>query len=108
MASLRELAAKIGALTEANSNRHHSASRFVKLGLLGGGGLAVAVSLAVEVAKANGEFTTWTFIGVVGAVAVFLGTAFLIFSEQDPATALETARQAIEEARDRRPRVNLS
>jgi hypothetical protein len=99
MATLREWADGVGALTEANARRQFRASVFVKVALVIGGAALAAISQGVELAHSNGEFSVWTVLGFVGAGIVALGGIFLSLTELDVSKALETARQSIEEAR---------
>jgi hypothetical protein len=99
MPTLRELADRIGKLSAERARLHFRVSRAVKiLIVLAAGGAAVAES--VELAHAAGATSTWTVVAIAAAVLVALGGLFLTFTEQDASTALETARDAVERARD--------
>ena len=105
MANLTELAGNVSAKFLEHARRHFNASMFVKLGLVLGGATVAAVCQCVELAHANGEFSSWTIAGIAGAALVAVGGVFVAMTETDIATTLDVARKAIDEARLRERRM---
>jgi hypothetical protein len=99
MATLKELADRVGALAAASARDESRASFFVKCALLISGAALSAIAQGVELAHSNGEFSVWTILGFVGAACVALGSIYLVLKESDTSQTLETARQVVEEAR---------
>ena len=63
-------------------------AKFVKIVLIIGGALAVAVALGLDVARATGEISFWTILGLIGAGLVALGSIFDAIRETDASRAL--------------------
>lgn len=76
-------------------------SKFIKIVLIIGGALAVAISLGIDVAHANKEISAWTMLGLFGAGAVALGSIFDAVRETDASRAIALAHRAIENADQR-------
>jgi hypothetical protein len=83
---LKERQAEIFAALNRYSNALWRASKFVKIVLIIGGALVVAIGLAIDVAKANGEVSYWTLAGIFGAIFVAAGSAFDAIRETDAAS----------------------
>src|SRR5271170_7099260 len=99
MATLKELADRVGAHAAASARDESRASFFVKFALLISGAALSAIAQGIELAHSNGEFSVWTILGFVGAGCVALGSIYLVLKESDTSQTLETARQVVEEAR---------
>ena len=76
-------------------------SKFIKIILIIGGALAVAISLGIDVAHANDGISAWTMLGLFGAVAVALGSIFDALRETDASRAIALAHRAMENADQR-------
>lgn len=101
MKRLDRISNRVKLAFRAQGQKHFNASMFVKVGLVIGGATIAALCQCVELAHANDEFSVWTIGGIAGAVIVAIGGAFVAMTETDTYTALETARDAVEEARAR-------
>jgi hypothetical protein len=64
------------------------------------GAIVAAIAQSFEIAHAVGAVSPYTIAGIAAAVLVALGGFYLAFTEQDASTALETARDAIAQARE--------
>lgn len=98
MANLQEMANQIGGFFEDRYRRFSRASMLIKVGLvIGGSALAGIAHFQIE----GAGFTAWQIVGIAGAVAVAFGGVYLVIAEAgDPAKELETARKALEAARE--------
>ncbi len=99
MNSLREIADKVDVRYRERSKSQARASLFVKLGMITGGAALAAVAEAIELARANQEFSPWTMAALAGTGLVAVGGLFLYLTEQDVSETLEEARSALESAR---------
>lgn len=100
MPSLKELGARVASAFEQQAQVQHRASLFVKIALITVGAAVSAVGLAIDLAKANGEWSFWTISGIAGAVLVAIGAVYVLITERDVSEALDAAREAIEKARE--------
>ncbi|MBI2716826.1 MAG: hypothetical protein HYX37_20620 [Rhizobiales bacterium] len=102
----KERKAELSAALEKYANALWRAAKFVKIALIIGGAMVVAVALAFDIAKANEEISHWTITGIFGAVLVAIGSAFDAVREKDAAQALLLADKTIEELREKEQELN--
>ncbi|MEM8956349.1 MAG: hypothetical protein AAGC86_00915 [Pseudomonadota bacterium] len=88
---------KINQLDEDRSRRMRLASLGVKIVLIAVGSF-IAGAAAFFSAEASWPLTLAQFAGLVGLMLALLGSAFVVFTEQDASEALVEARQAIGQA----------
>lgn len=96
-----KLRAELLSVFENYSNTVFRGSKFIKIVLIIGGALAVAVALGVDVAHANNHFSAWTMLGLFGAGAVALGSIFDAVRETDASRAIALAHRVMENADQR-------
>jgi hypothetical protein len=95
MRSLRKIAENISDLFKSHAQRVYRASLFVKIALVLGGTLCAGIAEAFEIA---GDISVLTVIVLAGIVFAFIGGVYAAATDTDVSNALDTARQAIEEA----------
>jgi hypothetical protein len=100
MPTLKQLADRVAIGFKKQAQAQHRASLFVKIALITLGAAVSAVGLAVDLARANGEWTFWTISGIAGAALVAIGGVFVLITERDISETLDAAREAIEKARE--------
>jgi hypothetical protein len=81
-------------------------ARFNKLVLIIGGAAAATIALAIDIAHANKEISTWTIVGLVGAGLVALGSIFDALKEADASRALVVASGALDAVHQRELELN--
>ena len=93
---LGESRRQVYALFEASSQRLRNALRFVKIFFILLGSLGVGV--AAMLSSANDELSGYHWLGLAGALLVFLGGIAVLFLDADHTDALEKARVALDAA----------
>jgi hypothetical protein len=96
MPNLHKLTEDIGGLFKTHAERLFRASFFVKIVFVLGATLIAGVAEAIEIAHG---ISALTVIVLAGITVAFVGGVYAAMTEPDVSRTLETARQAIEEAR---------
>jgi hypothetical protein len=99
MPTLKELADQIATRFKERSITQYRASLFVKLALITCGAATAAIALSFDLAKVNGEISSWTIAGIAGTALVAIGSIYVYLTERDVSETLDNAREAIEQAR---------
>ena len=100
------LRAELASAFESYSRTMVRMSKFIKIILIIGGAAAATIALAIDIAHANKEISTWTIVGLAGAGLVALGSIFDAFTERDAAQALLIANKAVDAVREREAELN--
>jgi hypothetical protein len=100
MSELYGAAQDVAQRFKRHSKKLFRVSVFVKLLLVIGGATAAAIAHCVELAHNNGVFSEWTALGLGGAAAVAVGGIYIALTETDVTAYLDSARDALEIARD--------
>jgi hypothetical protein len=77
-------------------------SRFIKIALVIGGATLATCALAVDIGREKGEISSWTILGLVGAVLVAIGSIFDALREREASRAILIADKALDEAQKRK------
>jgi hypothetical protein len=98
MANLQELASEIGGFFEERYRRFSNVSMMIKLLLVIGGSVVAGVA---HFQTEENTPSAWHVAGIFAALAVGVGGILLVIAEvSDPGKELETARKAVEVARE--------
>lgn len=95
--TLSENRDRIYSLFEDRSKRIRSGTRLAKIILILGGTLTVAAT-TVLTGGLSWPLSTGQVIGLFGAIMAFFGGVVVLFLEQDPTDALDSARHALDAA----------
>lgn len=100
MPTLKEIASEVAARFKERSRAQTRATLFVKVALITIPAAFVVIAQSLDLTRATHEVSIWTIISIVAASLVLLGGLFVLWTENDPTKTLDTAREALEAARE--------